>query len=122
MRTFRPGRGDSKLGCLMWLAALGFAAYVAYQAIPAQMKAAELKSFMTNQAERSAEAPVEQIAANVLTQVKDLGLPVDKKAIHVKRVGGRIRISYSYSVPINLVVTTYDWSFEVKVDRPVIIV
>ena len=69
-----------------------------------------------------AEAPIETIQANVLREIKELGLPVDKKAIHVQRVGGRIRINYSYSVPINLVVTTYDWLFEIKVDRPVIIV
>lgn len=121
MRKLQPGRGDSKLGCILWLLALAFGAYVAYQAIPAKMKAAELEKFMSGQAERSAEAPTEKIAANVLARVKDLGLPVDKKAIEVRRVGGRIRISYSYSVPINLFVTTYDWPFEVKVDRPVFI-
>ena len=86
------------------------------------MQAAELKKFMTGQAEHSAEAPLERISANVLGRVKQMGLPVDRKALHVKRIGGRIRISCAYSVPINLIVTTFDWQIEVKVDRPVIIV
>ena len=60
-------------------------------------------------------------AAAVLARVKDLELPVDKKALRVERVGGRIRISYRYSVPINLVVTTYDWSIEAKIDRLIVI-
>ncbi len=85
------------------------------------MQAAELEKFMINQAEHSAEAPEEQIEARVLARVKDLGLPVDKKAVKAKRHGGRIRISYEYTVPINLIVKTYDLPFELEVDRLVII-
>ncbi len=122
MRTSRPGRGDTKLGCLLWLLGLGFAAYIGWQAVPAQIKASELKKTMAGLAEHSAEDPIEKIRARVLVRVKDLGLPVDKKALDVKRTGGRIKISYRYSLPINLVVTTYDWSFDVGVDRLIIIV
>ncbi len=101
---------------------MGLVAYVALQFIPAQMQAAELKDYMTGQAEHSAEAPLARIRANVLARVEHMGLPLDKKGLEVQRIGGRIRITYTYSVPINLVVTSVDWSFEVKVDRPVIIV
>ncbi len=121
MRTVRSGRGDSKLGCLGWLLVLGFAAYVGSQAIPAQIKAAELRKTLAGLAEHSAEDPIERIRSRVLVRVKDLGLPVDKKALEVERTGGRIRISYRYSIPIHLVLTTYDWSIEVKVDRLIII-
>lgn len=122
MRKFQAARGDTKLGCAFWLLVLGFAAYVGYQAVPAQVKAAELEKFMEGQAERSAEGSLEKMETRVLGRIKDLGLPVDKKALHVKRTGGRIRITYSYSIPINLVVTTYDWQFEVKVDRQIMLV
>ena len=101
---------------------LGFAAYIGWQAVPAQIKASELKKTMAGLAERSAEDEIERIRTKVLVRVEDLGLPLDKKALHVERYGGRIKISYRYSVPINLVVTTYDWSFEVGVDRLIIIV
>jgi len=121
MRSLERGRGDSKLGCLFWLVAMGMAAYVGLQVVPAQMKASELKQFMTGLAEHRAEEPLERLEAAVLARVKDLELPVDKKALRVERVGGRIRISYRYSVPINLVVTTYDWSIEAKIDRLIVI-
>ena len=111
MRKLQFGRGDSKLGCIVWLLVLGLAAYIALQAIPAQMKASELKTFMNSQAEHNAEDPINKIRSNVLARIEQLGLPVDKKALRVKRSGGRISMSYSYSVPINLVVTTYDWAF-----------
>ena len=76
---------------------------------------------MAGLAERSAEEPIERIRAKVLLRVKDLELPVDKNALHVERKGGRIKISYSYAVPINLVVTNYDWQLNVKVDRLIVI-
>lgn len=121
MRTSGPGRGDTKLGCLLWLLGLGFAAYIGWQAVPAQIQAAELKKTMTGLAEHSAEDPIERIRARVLVRLKDLELPVDKRALDVKRTGGRIQISYSYSIPINLIVTTYDWSIKVSVDRLIVI-
>lgn len=121
MRNQRPGRGDSKLGCIIWMLGLGLAAYIGLQAVPAQMKASELKKTMAGLAERSAEDPIEKIRAKVLARVKDLGLPVDKKALHVERVGGRIKIDYAYTVPINFVFTTVDWSINVNVDRLIVI-
>lgn len=118
MKRLQPARGDSKLGCLMWLVLVGFGAYVALQIIPAKMKAAELEKFMTLQAEQSASFPVETIRAKLLARIEEMGLPVDKKAVHVQRVGGRIRVEYSYSMPINLLVTKYEMPFDIKVDRP----
>jgi hypothetical protein len=122
MRKPQIGRGDTKLGCILWLLLLGGAAFVGVQAIPAQMKATELEQFMTRQAEYSAEDPVEKIRARVLGRIEELEIPLDKKAIHVERISGRIRITYSYTVPINLLVTTYDWPMTLEVDRLVIIV
>lgn len=121
MRNHLRERGDSKIGCLFWLVALGLAAYVGYQAVPAQLKASELKEFMIGLAEHKAEEPIERLRGTILLRVKDIGLPVDKKFLSVERAGGRIIMSYRYSVPINLVVTTYDWQVEVKVDRLIVI-
>jgi hypothetical protein len=121
MRVLRRGRGDSKIGCLFWLLALGLAAYVGYQAVPAQLKAGDLKKFMTGLAEHKAEEPIERLQASILARVEDLGLPVDKKAVQVQRAGGRIIMSYRYKVPINLLVTRYEWPIEVKVDRLIVI-
>lgn len=119
-RTF-SGRGDTKLGCIVWILVLGLAAYVGTQAVPAQMKASDLKKFMNGVAEHRAEEPVDKIAASILARVKDLGLPVDKDKLEVDRNGGRIRMSYSYTVPINLVVTVYEWNVNATVDRLIVI-
>ncbi|MFQ5526256.1 MAG: hypothetical protein ACE5GX_08340 [Thermoanaerobaculia bacterium] len=122
MRYLRASRGDSKLGCLVWLVLLGFGVYVALQIIPAKMNAAELEKFMTGQAERHGEAPIAQIKSHVLQRIKDLELPVDEKALKVARGNGRLKISYPYTIPINLVVTTWDMPFDVSVDRPIFII
>lgn len=105
----------------MWMLALGMAAYVGYQMIPAQLQASELKKYMISLAEHQAEEPIEKLRAAVLGRAKDIGLPVDKKALHVERQGGRIIMRYGYSVPINLVVTTYEWRVRVEIDRLIVI-
>lgn len=122
MRSLRPARGDSKLGCLLWMVVLGFGAYVVLQVIPAKMNAAELEKFMTGQAERHGEAPIEHIKKSVLVRIKDLELPVDPKALKIERGGGRLKMSYPYTVPINLVVKTWHMEFNVSVDRPIFII
>ena len=100
---------------------LGMAAYIGYQMVPAQLQSSELKKFMISLAEHQAEEPIERLRAAVLTRAKDIGLPVDKKALHVERQGGRIIIRYSYAVPINLLVTTYQWQIKVEIDRLIVI-
>ncbi len=116
----RPLRtGEIKLGCLVWMALGLLFAYGAYQAVPAMAKKAELEEFMTRQAERAADTPMQTIEKNVAARARDLELPVDPKQVSAQRVGGRVRIQCSYTMPINLFFTTYDWDFEIKVDRPV---
>lgn len=122
MRTLRPSRGDSKIGCLFWLVVVGFGAYVALQMIPAKMKAAELQKFMLLQAEQNGEEPVERLRSIVLQQIKELQLPVEPKALVIDRSGGRLKMSYPYTVQINLVATTWDMPFDVKIDRPIFVI
>ncbi len=110
------------MGCIFWLVLVGFGAYVALQIIPAKMNAAELEKFMTGQAEQNGEAPLEKIRENVIRRIQDLNLPLERSAVKVERGGGRLKISYPYTVPINLVVTTWDMEFNVAVDRPIFII
>lgn len=122
MRQLRPSRGDSKLGCLLWLVLVGFGAYVALQIVPAKMKARELEQFMFLQAEHNGEEPLERIRSFVLQHIKELELPLEKKALKVERSGGRLRISYPYTVTINLVVTDWEMPVDVSIDRPIFVI
>lgn len=114
-------RGDSKLGCILWLALVVAGALIAWEAIPVKVKSAELHDHMADMAiyatrERNADA----IEKNVLAKAKDLGLPLTAKNLEVQRTESRIMLEADYTVvlefPFGL---TYDWKFHHEVDRPI---
>jgi hypothetical protein len=121
MTVSRAVRGDSKLGCIFWLALIIVGALIAWQAIPVKVKTAELHDHMTDMAvlatrERSSEA----IKKNVLAKAKELGLPLDQKSLQVSRSESRIRLVADYTVVLEFPFgITYDWEFHHEVDRPI---
>lgn len=121
MTDSRAERGDSKLGCIFWLALVIAAALIAWEAVPVKVRSAELHDHMTDMAlvatrERSSEA----IKKNVLAKAKDLDLPLTAKNLEVERSESRIKLEAEYTVvlefPFGL---TYDWEFHHQVDRPI---
>ena len=86
------------------------------------MKAIDLEQFMVRQAERASlqmRDTEKRLKSNIMAQADELDLPLDKDNLEVTRSGARIRIRASYTVPINLVVTTWEWKIEHRVDRNV---
>jgi hypothetical protein len=95
-----------------------FFSYVAYQAVPIKVKSAELEDYMIRQAEAAANITIPQLEKRFLRRAKELELPVDKKKLKVVKQAGRLIATYKFTVPISMFIYTYDWEFEVKVDRP----
>lgn len=121
MRRTNPARGDSKLGCIFWLAFLIAGALIAWEAVPVKVKTAELHDHMTDMAiyatrERSSEA----IKKNVLAKARELELPLEAKNLSVDRDDARIRVVADYTVVLDFPFgITYDWKFHHEVDRPI---
>lgn len=116
-----PARGDSKLGCIFWLAVLIAGALIAWEAVPVKVRTAELHDFMTDMAiyatrERSSEA----IKKRVLAKATELELPLDPKRLTVERDEATIRLEADYTVVLDFPFgLTYDWQFHHEVDRPI---
>ena len=121
MTVSRTVRGDSKLGCIFWLALVFVGLLIAWKAVPVKVKSAELHDHMADMAvfatrERSSEA----IKKNVLVKAKELGLPLDAKNLQVSRDESRIRLVADYTVVLEFPFgMTYDWEFHHEVDRPI---
>ena len=114
--------GESKIGCIFWLLLLGFGAYVAWQMVPVQMKSVDLDQFMVRAAERASLQSLHNekaIRDAIMTQADELKLPLQKEDLFVKRTGARITIKATYEVPINLVVTTWNWKLSHSVERAI---
>jgi hypothetical protein len=116
-------RGDSKLGCIVWLALLAIAVLISWKMIPVKVNSAELADYMVEVAQfQSARKPPEELKAMILARASELNIPLDKQNVTVVRTGDRIRMSVEYTVPVDFPGYTYNWHFRHELDRPIFIV
>lgn len=114
--------GESRIGCIFWLLVLAAVAYVSWQMVPVKMKSIDLEQFMGRVAERASlqQRDTEKaLRVAIMQQADELNLPLEEENLVVERTGARITIEASYTVAIDLVVTTWDWEIEHKVVRSV---
>ncbi len=121
--TRQPRRkGDTKLGCILWLLLLLAFAMITWKAVPVKVHSAELYDYMTEQAQFAYRASAAQLKQRILERADELGLPLEAKNLEVKKSKRRVRIVCHYTVPLEFPGYTYYWKFELEVDRPVFIV
>jgi hypothetical protein len=118
MRPRSAQTGEGKIGCIFWLLALIVGAVIAWEVIPIKMKSVELHDFMEDQAavatySRDAEA----MKKRILAKAAELDIPLDKDKLEVTRIGDRVRMKASYTIPAEFPGYTYYWKFEHEVDR-----
>lgn len=106
-------RGGARLNFLIVLALLCAAAYVGYQFVPLYYRATLFESFMQDTVNnaaitsKSAAWAEQQLRANL----DDYGLPPDAD-IQTSTSEGRITARVQFTVPLSLLVTTYQYKFD----------
>ena len=117
----RAGIGEGKLGCILWLVVLLLVGLIAYRAIPIKIAASELYDYMDDQARFSGRASAAALKANVLRRAKELELPVTARDVTVQKRGGTVRMQCKFTAPVNVLGYTYNWDFDLVVDRQIFI-
>lgn len=116
-------RGDSKLGCIVWVTLLAIAVLISWKMIPVKVNSAELADYMVDVAQfQSARKPPEELKALILARADELNIPLAKENVTVVRTGDRIRMTVEYTVPVDFPGYTYNWHFRHELDRPIFIV
>jgi hypothetical protein len=116
-----PGLGEGKLGCFLWLVVLALAMLIAWKAIPVKLASAQLYDYMDDQARFGARTSSEVLKARIVNRAKQLEIPLLPKNVKVQKAGGVIRMECRYTAPVNVLGFTYDWEFELEVDRQIFI-
>lgn len=115
------GLGDGKLGCVIWLAILLLAGLIAYKALPVKLASTQLYDYMDDQARFGARVSAEVLKGRVLRRASELELPVTARDLTVTKRGGIIRMQCKFSAPVNVLGYTYNWHFDLQVERQVFI-
>lgn len=114
-------RGEARLGCILWTLALALAVLIGWKMIPVKLQSVQLYDYMIEQAKFGASASPESIKKGILREARRLDLPLSEKKVKVQRIGDRIRMKASYTVPVEFPGYTYEWEFNHEVDRPLFI-
>ena len=122
MRRMRHARGDSRLGCAIWMILLAVFVLVCYKMVPVKIAHSTLQDFMNEEAKFAGRRTAEQIKKRVMERAQELEIPLDPKKLEVKRHQGRVRMKGTYTVPVEFPGYTYVWDFELIVDRPIFVV
>jgi hypothetical protein len=115
MRRHAGERGENNIGCLLWILLAMAVGFVLYKVIPVKISIVNLYDHAEDLAQYSGRLSGEQIKKKFLDRAKDLGLPVDPKKVIVDKRKDRIKIRYSFTVPIEFPGYTY----QLKVDREI---
>ena len=122
MARLQYRHGQGKIGCILWLLVLAAVIGIAAKLIPIKIATAELSDFMEEQAMFAGRKGPEELKNRILSRAAQLDIPLKKKNLEVKRLGGRIRMRATYTIPVEFPGYTYYWDFEHIIDRPVFVV
>jgi hypothetical protein len=117
----RAQAGDGKLGCILWLILVVVGALIGWKTIPVKLASSELYDFMVEQAKWAGSTSPEVIAKRIYGKSQELKLPVDPKNVSAERYGDNIRMRAVFTVPLDFPGYTYNWDFDLQVDRPIYI-
>jgi hypothetical protein len=112
-------RGGSRISSIIMLLVLAAMAYAAFKIVPAYFADYQLNDAMTTEARfaqvnRKGAADVQD---DIWKKVQELGIPAKKQDIVVITDQGSVKISVSYTVPVDLVVTQKDLQFHDQADN-----
>jgi hypothetical protein len=112
-------RGGSRVSSIIMLLVLAAMAFAAFKIVPAYFADYQLNDAMTTEARfaqvnRKAPADVQD---DIWKKIQELGIPAKKQDIVVISEQGSVKISVSYTVPVDLVVTQKDLQFHDQADN-----
>lgn len=121
MSKSRAQAGDSKLGCILWTLLLVAGVMIGWKAIPVKIATSELYDFMVEQAKFSGSAGPEALKKRILDKANELNLPIDPQRVTVTTAGDKVRMQVPFTVPLEFPGYTYNWEFDLRVDRSIYI-
>jgi hypothetical protein len=112
-------RGEGRLKAIIWILFLAAVVYSAVKIIPVYVNNYELSDYIQNQnpiwlTQRNSS---DEIRNAILAKAQDLSLPVRAEQVSVDAPLGHVTVSVDYSVPINLLVYTWDLPFHISAEN-----
>lgn len=112
----RNQRGNGKLGVFIWIAIMAAGIFAAVRIIPVKVNIYEFHDYCEKEARFSATRgghfDAVKLKKKVLDKAAELGLPLDKKQVTVKRSKSSVKVKVKHEVAVDLAVYTWIWSYD----------
>jgi hypothetical protein len=120
MTRWRSQRGDVPIGCLIGFVVAVVVALIAIKTVPVMIAVGEFDKEVKAYADRASRPDYndKRIQKDLLAIAEELDIPINAKAIWIKRSANRIKIRITYDYPIEFPGYTYVWKKEHYEDRP----
>jgi hypothetical protein len=109
----RSQRGEGKLKAIVYTVILAAAVYVAVKVVPVYVAEYQLKDKISEQARFAVvnRYSEEQVRDIIFKVIQDLEIPAKREDIKVQSTNNGMRISVSYTVPVDLAVYKTELNF-----------
>ena len=119
MRRSRRESGEGQFGCLVGLALLVVAIFIAWKVIPVKVRAADLRQTVVDEAKSAGTHNDAQITKYILAKANDVQLPLTEDGIKINRRQNDITVEIDYIVPIEFPGYTYNWHIHNEASNPI---
>jgi hypothetical protein len=120
MTRWRSQRGDVPIGCLIGFVVAVVVGLIAIKTVPVMISVGEFDKEVKAYADRASRPDYDdkRIRKDLVAIAEQLDIPINAKAIWIKRSSNRIKIRITYDYPIQFPGYTYVWKKEHYEDRP----
>lgn len=122
MSSLRRQRGEGKAGCIFWSLVFLIGALLAWQMVPAKIADMQLKDHMEELAKLNPRKDGNWFREQILKRAKELDIPLRQEKVQVEKTLSRVRMRVEYKVPLNFIITTYEWTFNHDIERDIFII
>jgi hypothetical protein len=112
-------RGEGQMGCLVGVALMAIAIFIAYKMVPIKVRAAELRQEVVDQAKAAGMRGDDRIMAAILRKAQDENLPVTEDNVQIHRTANTISVDVDYVVPVDFPGYKYQWGFHHHAENPI---
>lgn len=120
MKRTRGTRGAANFGCIIWLVIVALIGYALYKIVPVKVANSNFYDFMQEEAGFGSIKGVGQLEHEILAKAKELGIPVGKEELTIRKTKESITIEAHYQIVVDFFsgVYRYVWKFDPVVSRP----
>ncbi len=114
-------RGEGRASFLVSAVLLVIGGLAAWEYIPVRVARAELTDFVEEQCKFATRLSAKQIQKNIYDKAVELDIPLPRKEIQVTKGGGKIRVRWNYTVPLEFPGYTHQYRVSDEMERPIFI-